>query len=373
MPFRETQHNEQGLVGIGVDITERCSWNCPACFAIKTPRDMDLEIYQRIVEQGAGLGFPELYILGGEPGMRNDILDILKYGVKKFPLVFFVTNMEIMAKEEICQQMAEVGVIVAGQRHTMLDDEQSHKIERLLTGGNHLASNHAGWKNVEKYFPSDRVCVQCCITQPVVKSGSIFEVFRWARVKGYETVMEFTKEGQRFRRGCSLDISPTEMIKTLKEFQRIEIEELEMTGAKLLSPQAYGRTCHMQETSIHFRVNGQAIPCVGFPELSYGNIMTSDLGQIMDHPLRQHIINPKDWIYGYCSQECSYFEQCSGGCRGSSFDISGCYRASFYYCPHIPHNELNISDMIPSMCEECPLEGNLTCNPKRDAKKLPYW
>ncbi|MFH1551555.1 MAG: SPASM domain-containing protein [bacterium] len=372
MPFRETRHNKEGLVGIGIDITERCSWDCPICFAVKTPRDMDFEVYQQIVDQGAILDFPELYILGGEPGMRSDILDILKHGTKKFPLVFFVTNMEIMAKEVMCQQIAEMGVIVAGQRHTMSDNEKSRQTECLLTGGDHLASNHAGWKNVEKYFPSDHICVQCCITQPVVKSGSIFEVFKWARANGYETVMEFTKEGQRFKRGCSLDVSPTEMIKTLEEFQRIEREELNLPGAKLLSPQTYDKTCHMQESSIHFQVTGQAIPCVGFPGLSYGNIMTSSLRQILDHPLREHVKNPKNWIYGYCSQECSYFEQCTGGCRGSAFDITGCYRSSFYYCPHIPHDKLNISDMIPRTCEGCPLEGNLTCNPKRNAKKLLY-
>ncbi|MDP2951614.1 MAG: radical SAM protein [bacterium] len=364
MPFREETINESGFVGIGVDITERCNRDCPTCFAAKTGRDMNIGVYQRIIEQGNKLNFPEFYILGGEPGMRKDILEILQYGVEKFKLVFLVTNLDFLANQNICEEVAKTGVIVAAQRHTLSTDTNAQRIERIMTGGNHLDTSHAGWKNVEKYFPPDRVCVQCCITKPVVESGSIFEVFRWARQKGYEVVMEFTKEGRVFKRGCEFDISRSEMMKTLKQFQEIDTREFGLSGASLLSPQAYGKNCHMQETSIHFRVNGEAIPCVGFPGISYGNIMQIGLEEIMNHPLRQFIKNPLKWIYGYCREECPYFEQCTGGCRGSAFDITGCYRASFYYCPHIP-NRLNVADMIPPNCTGCPLEGNPSCHPRR--------
>lgn len=365
MPFREETINKEGLVGIGIDITERCNRNCPTCFAAKTARDMSIEVYRHIIEEGSKLNFPELYILGGEPGMRKDILEILRYGIERFKLVFLVTNLDFLSNESVCKEVSKTGVIVAAQRHTLSIDAKAYEIERLLTGGNHLSTSHAGWKNVEKYFPPDRVCVQCCVTKPVVESGSIFEVFRWARQQGYETVMEFTKEGRRFKRGCELDISPAEMMRVLEQFQKIDKEEFDLPGAELLSPQAYGKTCHMQETSIHFRVNGEAIPCVGFPGLSYGNIVHSGLRKIINHPLRQFIKNPSEWIYGYCREECPYFEQCMGGCRGSAFDIAGCYRASFYYCPHIPRRKLTISDMIPPNCIRCPLEDNPTCRPRR--------
>lgn len=373
MPFREVKTNEEGLVGIGIDVTYKCNRDCLACFAEKSSRDMSWETYKRIVNQGAELEFPELYILGGEPGMRSDILDILRYGAGSFPLVFLVTNIDFLADEEVCRQVAKTGVIVAAQRHTIANDEQAHDLERLLTGGDHLAASHAGWKNVEKYFPPERVCVQCCINRLVIKRGSIFDVFRWARDKGYEPVMEFTKEGRRLKRGSPFDIPPWGMMGVLQEFQRIDREEFGLPGAEFLSPQAYGKTCHMQETSVHFMVNGDAVPCVGFPRLLYGNIHEKTLEEILAHPLRQRIKHPGSWIHGYCYQECPHFELCTGGCRGSAFDTAGCYRASFYYCPHIPHEKYNIGDMIPPTCKECPLEGNPTCNPRRDAKIIPYW
>ena len=308
MPFRELSCSEKGLVGIGVDITEKCNRRCATCFAERTEQDMEQKVFQSIVDQGVEYGFREFYILGGEPGMRKDIFEILEYTAGKFDPVILVTNMDFIANEEICRKVEKTGVVVAGQRHTLRKDEETRKMECILTGGNHLKTSHRAWENIAKYFPPERVCAQCCITKPVVESGSIFEIFRWARKMGYEPVMEFTKEGREFKRGCNLDISATEMKRVLQEFQRIDREEFGLPGAELLSPQAYGKTCHMQETSIHFRVNGEAIPCVGFPNLSYGNIKKNTLGEILKHPLRQYIKKSKEWIYGYCRDECPYFE-----------------------------------------------------------------
>lgn len=364
MPFR-TEVSVSNLVGIGIDLTETCNRNCPTCFAARTPCDMNWQTFQRIVDQGVECNFSEFYILGGEPTLHPEIIRCLEYAQGKFSLVFLVTNMDRLADVNFCRKVEKTGVVIAGQRHTLALNGDASRQERLLTGGNHLKSSHAAWKNVASIFPANRVCVQCCITKPVVQSGSIFEVFRWCRKNGYEPVMEFTKEGGGFKRGCVLDVDPSEIMRILEEFRRIDQQEFGLPGADLLSPQAYGKTCHMQETSIHFRVNGEAIPCVGYPALSYGNVVKSDLQDILKHPLRAHIKNPHEWVYGYCRNECRYFDSCTGGCRGSSFDMSGCYRASFYYCPHIPHTRLSLSDMIPPTCAGCPLENNPACHPQR--------
>lgn len=365
MPFREITSNEIGLVGIGVDITDRCNRRCRTCFAVLNHRDMPVEVFHRIVDEGTRLKFTEFYVLGGEPCTRPDILDMLRYAKERFKLVILVTNADYLADENLCHQIADIGVVVAAQRHTIVADESARATEKFLCGGDHLDTSIAGWENIQKFFPANRICVQCCITRPVVESGSIFEVFRWARNNGYEPVMEFTKEGRAFKRGCNEDVSPDEMVRVLAKLRKIDQEEFSLPGAEILSPQAYGKTCHMQETSIHFRVDGVAIPCVGFPGINYGDIMQMSLEEILASPVRQRIKNPEDWIYGYCKDECPYFKQCTGGCRGSAFDMAGCYRASFYYCPHIPRARLSLRDMIPPTCDGCPLKGHPSCNPKR--------
>ncbi|MBU2260264.1 radical SAM protein [Patescibacteria group bacterium] len=370
MPFRELSSNDQGFVGIGADITEKCNRRCPTCFANHTQRDMNFTTFKKIVDEGVRARFTELYILGGEPALHPQVIDFLNYAQGKFNPIIFVTNMDKLSNWDFCQQIYRTGVVIAGQRHSLRNGRKARNMERLLIGGDYLEASHQAWENVTKLFSPERICVQCCITKPVVESGSIFEVFRWVRKNGYEPVMEFTKEGSEFKRGCSLDITPEEMLRVLQKFRRIDKEEFGLEGATILSPQAYGKTCHMLETSIHFLVDGTAIPCVGHHDLRYGNIIDSSLESILNHPLRQSISNPHEWIYGYCRDECQYFNECTGGCRGSSFDMSGCPRASFYYCPHIPRERLTISDMIPPTCRECPLEKSNICDPGKQTNNI---
>jgi radical SAM protein with 4Fe4S-binding SPASM domain len=364
MPFREITQSPQGFVGVGVDLTEVCNRKCPTCFAANTPQNMSWYTFCRIVDEAYLCSFPELYILGGEPTLHPRIIDMLNYAKDKFKLVILVSNMDRLADLAFCKLVEATGVVIAGQRHVVGVSQNEREIETLLTGGNHLYTSHKAWENVKSVFSPDRVVVQCCITEPVVSSGSLFDVFRWARRSGYEPVMEMTKEGSMFKRANPLDVDSQTVLSVLKEFQRIDRDEFGLSGAEYLTPQAYGKTCHMQETSIHFRVNGSSIPCVGFQGLTYGDISLSSLEEIMVHPLRQLIANPKEWIYGYCRESCFLFDVCTGGCRGSAFDMSGCYRASFMYCPHVP-SHLSLVDMIPQTCEGCPLEGHPSCNPCR--------
>lgn len=365
MPFREISSSEKGLVGVGVDITELCNRKCPTCFAHHSPQSMGFGTFRRIVDEAKRLGFTEFYVLGGEPLFHPQVIDFLRYAQGKFNLVILVTNMDRLSDRALCKAVFDTGVVIAGQRHTLESDDAARKLEYLLAGGDHLATSHQAWRNVEEIFPPERVCVQCCITKPVVESGSIYEVFKWARTKGYEPVMEFTKEGDGFFRGCSLDVSSAEMLEVLESFRAIDQYVFGLEGAQLLAPQAYGKTCHMLENSIHFLVDGSAVPCVGHHDVPYGNISTDPLDRILDHPLRQAMKNPHDWIFGYCRDECPDFDACTGGCRGSAFDMSGCPRASFYYCPHIPKERLSLADMIPPTCQGCPLETHSACKPKR--------
>ena len=365
MPFREISYSESGFVGIGIDITEKCNRNCPTCYMVKSPRQMHANIFYSLIDQGQNLGFQELYILGGEPTLHPQLFNFLDYAKKKFKLVILVTNMDKLSDINFCQKIFDSGAVIAGQKHVTFDSPKNREIEFIVTGGNHFDSSQKAWENVEKIFTPEKVCVQCCITSPVVNSGSIFDVFRYARKNGFEPIMEFTKEGDKFKRGCMLDVESGLVLKVFEKFRQIDKKEFCLPGAKILTPQAYGKTCHMLENCIHFLVDGTAIPCVGHYNIALGNIQSDDLLEtILKNPIKLAMSDPASWIYGYCQEECELFKECAGGCRGSAFDATGCPRASFYYCPHIPHDRLTLRDMIPPSCNNCILEDNPACQPK---------
>ncbi len=365
MPFRELS-GVHDKIGLGVDVTIKCNWRCPACFAYLDHSEMTFELFQLCVTQAKDLGFEELYLLGGEPTLHPEIMEMLNLGCRMFDLVILVTNGMRLADPNFCAQVAQTGATIAMQRHTMRDDTRAHRIQNMMTGRTGTLNRvNQAWQNVGQYFAPEKVCVQCCMMQPVVAQGDILEVFKWCRQMGYEPVMEFAKEGKNFRRGCALDLPPGEVLEVLEAMQRIDQNQFPGKAAGFLCPQAYGKTCHMVETSVHCKVNGDIIPCVGHQEMVLGNVQTSSLGEILNHPLRRAIQKPQEWIYGYCRDECPFFEECTGGCRGSAFDQTGCPRASMYYCPHIPHERLSLAEMMPPSCADCPLEGHKACAPKR--------
>ena len=98
-----------------VDVTNRCNMNCPICIA--TIRDMafdfnpPMDYFERLFADVARIDPPPVLLLfGGEPTVRNDLLQIIatarKHGLK--PHV--VTNGIRLADEDYCRKLCEARV-----------------------------------------------------------------------------------------------------------------------------------------------------------------------------------------------------------------------------------------------------------------------
>ena len=73
--------SELPLDVIQLEVTKRCNFRCVHCFhgIENSPKDIPLEIIKKIVDQASEIGVFEFDITGGEPLLRKDIKDILKY------------------------------------------------------------------------------------------------------------------------------------------------------------------------------------------------------------------------------------------------------------------------------------------------------
>jgi len=98
-----------------LDVTNRCNMNCPICIATIRGMGFDfnppLEYFEKIFSEVARRPRPPVILLfGGEPTVRNDLLDIIrvaqKYGLK--PHV--VTNGIRLADEEYCKMLCDARV-----------------------------------------------------------------------------------------------------------------------------------------------------------------------------------------------------------------------------------------------------------------------
>ncbi len=380
MPFRETTAADLSNrnLGFGIDVTTHCNLDCLICYYLDSPENqagfcnshLSASSFERAMSQASLAGFREIYVLGGEPTVHPEILDLLQCaGEFGFQQVLLVTNGIRMAERPFCEAVAATGADIVVQRHVIGSGPALQEIQDTLVGKKGtLGLVNKAFDHIESVFEPSRVAIQCCMTRPVVESGQIYEVFRYAKSRGYEHVIECTKASARFARGNPLDLSPGELSVVYKQLEHIDVEEFGGVSSPW-TPQAYGKTCHMPENSLHCLVDGTIIPCVGQP-FSLGNIFAGEnacLEAILDSPLRNFFRYPLERIHGHC-RGCPDFEICTGGCRGDAFFLTGCFSASAVQCPQLANYRKALSrrDFLPPTCHHCVMRDHSLCGPKKD-------
>lgn len=380
MPFRETSAADlsSGPVGFGIDVTTDCNLDCVTCYYRESSENrpalcdsnLPMAQFERAMDKVAAAGFREIYILGGEPTLHPRIVDMLESAMSlPFEKVLLVTNGLRLADRDFCRRVAASGAHIVVQRHVMGEGDETRRIQDAVAGcKDTLDQVNRAFVNIERMFDPAKVAVQCCLTRPVVESEQVFGVYRYAKQRGFEHVIECTKASVRFTRGNPLDLSPGELTRVYEQLQQIDIEEFDGIPHPM-TPQAFGKTCHMPENGVHCLADGTIVPCVGQP-FPLGNIFSlpdTPLTAILDSPERAFFRNPLGRLHGHC-RDCLHVEVCTGGCRGDAYFLTGCFNASAVQCPQLASSgkKLVLRDFVPSTCRACQLEGHSLCGPKGD-------
>ncbi|RLB12178.1 MAG: 12,18-didecarboxysiroheme deacetylase, partial [Deltaproteobacteria bacterium] len=78
------------------NITKRCNLECMHCYAnshlSSNEKEIDHQSALSIIDDLAGFGVPVILFSGGEPLMRNDIIELIQYAVKKGIRAVLSTN-----------------------------------------------------------------------------------------------------------------------------------------------------------------------------------------------------------------------------------------------------------------------------------------
>ncbi|MEI7836320.1 MAG: radical SAM protein [Planctomycetota bacterium] len=98
-----------------LDVTNRCNMNCPICTATIKGMGFEfnppLEYFDKIfAEISSWNPMPMVELFGGEPTMRDDLIDIIKLGRKYGLRPRVVTNGLKLADEEYCKKLCESGI-----------------------------------------------------------------------------------------------------------------------------------------------------------------------------------------------------------------------------------------------------------------------
>jgi len=124
--------------------TMRCILRCPVCYAANYSQkdDLELEVINRVVSEGKELGMFWVTILGGEPFVRPDMLEVYK----KHPDVFFqVFTNGTLIDDETARKLAKLGNVLVNFSLEGFEEETDARrgkgtFQKIMKGMDNLRS-----------------------------------------------------------------------------------------------------------------------------------------------------------------------------------------------------------------------------------------
>lgn len=116
LPSHLLQFSEDKKPIVVWNITQRCNLKCKHCYAAgvaDTSQELTHKEALRAIDGFAAFGCPVLLFSGGEPFIREDILELATYARQKGLRVVFSTNGTCIT-EEIAKKIAAIGVSYVG-------------------------------------------------------------------------------------------------------------------------------------------------------------------------------------------------------------------------------------------------------------------
>ena len=135
-----------------VEVTNSCNQICPICissvpktgFVFEPPLDYFQDLFERVSKKEPR---PHISLFGGEPTMRDDLVDIIRLGNRYGLNVSISTNGIRLADEDYCRELLSTGVKIMFQF-----DGTQPETYRLLRGDTSvLAKKLKALENIRKY------------------------------------------------------------------------------------------------------------------------------------------------------------------------------------------------------------------------------
>ena len=106
-----------------IEITQKCNFRCIHCYeGEKIQKDMNFDDIKYCIDELHRNGIKKLQIIGGEPLLHPQIIQILKYCIGKFEEFSIFTNGSYIT-DEICEQLKQLNAIVYVSLHSDVDSE----------------------------------------------------------------------------------------------------------------------------------------------------------------------------------------------------------------------------------------------------------
>lgn len=372
-PFRE-KGKESALQSFALELVPgtQCQLNCEACYKSgdgkpKRGKAMPLQDATSYIGQAQEAGFQEIVLIGGEPTLHPDLLEIVEFtryeeGLK--PIL--CTNGIRLADKAVVERLgaAETTVVTHASTPTIRE-----AVKRYSGGPKGYVSF------LERAIENLRDTEGITLVLEMPLTDSLFPYalpfFIHCRENGVIPFIELSRsrdDGQ-----ATSQVTPEQVRVLFETFRAYDERNFPQLMDQNPCPPAYGNKCTMTMTGLHVKNlgngdTGGVFSCCA-QKIRHGDLKEQPLAEILKSPTLAVFMDQDRYIVGPC-KDCDLYAMCKGGCRGEAYLRFGCPRASSPACDRISEEDRkDVTVMAPQSCDGCPLEDCGQCALK--ASKTP--
>jgi len=302
-----------------LEITQKCNCKCLHCyegcehFEIDNP--LALNDWYKIVDDLSTIGCDGVQLLGGEPTLYSNLVDLLKYCItKNFKQVTIYTNLMFLS-DEVFKIIKDNNVIVNTTFYGS-NSEIHDKITQIPGSFSRLV------KNLKKLKDAD---VKTRISVLIMKENE----------GDYENIINMLKSLgiTNYHYDEIRKVYLGEQCKHLPKKRRLQLTSPNFKiNKKIFNMSNKNNTCWYGKIVVS--TNGDVFPCVFERNIKYGNVKNNSLIDIFNGELTK-----KYWSYSFenieMCKDCEYRYACKD-CRPVAFAENGNINEKNPYCSYNP-------------------------------------
>lgn len=311
---------------ITLELTKRCNLACLHCYARSTQgiknEELTTDEVKRLIDDAAELGVWQFHLTGGEPFMREDILDILQYVHTKRMVIQLFTNATLIS-DEVVEVLVKL------------------RINQVVTSLNGLGATHDYFHGLKgAYTKTSRIIgklkeagipVRINTTLHKYNENEFLELIRIIKRFGFSYRVSNIISVGRGEGTQDLNLSDQRYVDILASIQEMNgdgndiLQETGSDRGEIVTDGIITPRCGVGVSRMFISAVGDTGLCEILshstnPKFGSGNIRQTSIAKIWEHGAgydNYRSIQCKD------IEKCKHAATCRGGCRGRAYIQNG--------------------------------------------------
>lgn len=315
-----------------ITITWACNYRCIHCLQGEThvkSRELSTNDWIRTIKELSEYGIFHLFISGGEPFLRHDILDILKYAYDEGLVITLFTNASLIT-DNICKELKKLTTL---NIQVSIHDINPNSFDDFTRVKGAYERTIRGLKKLIKHEID--VTVATCFRGRTIKKFTEFKKFlldigvkkwilslimplgcakiNWNRLKVSDQEIKFFLENY-FKLAKDNRFS---YIGTIFNMELLQGDETIWRTAST------SFDCNLYMQYINILPDGKVAPCDRLTFLSLGNLKEESFSKLINK--KEMIEKQRAWARSVINKclNCRFLNVCGGGCPGVFVSAEG--------------------------------------------------